>query len=244
MNFNHNKTRVAIFGSYYRGAAIIHELHYGPLSRHIEIVGVVTDSPPPFERVQCEQNHFYGRIWKHLFERGEKEYERARLMVPKLVEELNIDRFCGRIRVPDEVSSDGKATEHVDEPSPRFWQTLTQDWKPDIILSATFGQRIPTEVAKQPRLKCFNFHPSTYAWPSPYKGGNPYEKLLERNRKFFLVTMHEVVWEFDAGPVVSRSGRIPIPSGTTPLELYVLSTIPTVQLAISEVENIIQMNPP
>jgi hypothetical protein len=238
MAARNSKTRIAVFGSCCRGAALIHELHHGPLSRNVEVVGVVTDSPPSFKKVS-DTRLFRGRIWKHLFNSGKESYERARLMVPRMLERYSIDRYVGKIRVSDRTCADGRA-ENVDEPNDAFWRTLAKKWKPDLILTATFGQRIPTGIANYPRLGCFNFHPSTYVWPSLYKGGNPFDQLLADQCTFFVVTMHEVVWEFDSGPMHARSGRIPILTGSSALDLYMLSAIPTVQLALNRVEKIIR----
>jgi methionyl-tRNA formyltransferase len=85
---------------------------------------------------------------------------------------------------------------------------------PDLILSATFPHRLPPELVAIPRLGAVNLHPT----PLPRgRGGNPLRLLYEGDREA-SATLHRIVPEWDAGPILSLQSR-PIPEGATAAEL-------------------------
>jgi methionyl-tRNA formyltransferase len=74
---------------------------------------------------------------------------------------------------------------------------------PDLILSATFPHRIPAELTAIPRYGALNLHPS----PLPLgRGPNP-QRLLYEGHPTFGGTVHRIVPEFDAGPILGRQER-------------------------------------
>jgi len=75
--------------------------------------------------------------------------------------------------------------------------------EPDLVVSATFPQRIPPEVTAIPRYGAVNLHPA----PLPRgRGPNP-ARLLYEGDLTVAGALHRIVPEFDAGPVLSRTSR-------------------------------------
>lgn len=85
---------------------------------------------------------------------------------------------------------------------------------PDLIIAATFPHRIPRALAAVPRFGALNLHPS----PLPRgRGPNP-QRLLYEGDSQLAATLHRIVPEFDAGPILSQVQR-PLPEQLTPEEL-------------------------
>lgn len=82
---------------------------------------------------------------------------------------------------------------------------------PDLLISATFPQRIPPEVTAIPRFGAVNLHPA----PLPRgRGPNP-GRLLYEGDLTVAGSLHRIGPEFDAGPVLSRHERR-LPPAVTP----------------------------
>jgi methionyl-tRNA formyltransferase len=81
---------------------------------------------------------------------------------------------------------------------------------PDLVLSSTFPHRIPQEIVDIPRLGAVNLHPT----PLPRgRGSNP-ARLIYEGDEVVGGTLHRIVPEWDAGPILSVQTR-PLPEPLT-----------------------------
>lgn len=86
---------------------------------------------------------------------------------------------------------------------------------PDLLISATFPQRIPPEVTAIPRFGAVNLHPA----PLPRgRGPNP-ARLLYDGDLTVAGALHRIAPAFDAGPILSRRQRRLPPTVTPELVL-------------------------
>ncbi|MGH2530710.1 MAG: methionyl-tRNA formyltransferase [Thermomicrobiales bacterium] len=82
--------------------------------------------------------------------------------------------------------------------------------EPDLIVSATFPRRIPSEVTAIPRFGAVNLHPG----PLPRgRGPNPV-RLIYEGDEIVGATLHRIAPDFDAGAILSRREQ-PLPSDVT-----------------------------
>lgn len=89
-----------------------------------------------------------------------------------------------------------------------------QDWpqilaqldrlRPDLIVSAYFGARIPQAALALARLGGVNLHPARLPW---YAGAAPLQTMLldGAQDRFGGMTLHVVTREFDAGPIIGAA---------------------------------------
>jgi len=193
--------RVAVFGSYYQGKAVIDELlslqaHY-PAA--ISLVGIATDDPLS-PRVSPQR-----RIWRFA---TQNEYG----MIPEIANQNAIPVWSGSIKGDD------------------FFEQFAEKWKPDICYMATFGQRVPERVFDIPRLGFFNFHPAVdREWPS-YTGGDPFGGMIAAREPFCSLAMHAIDEEFDHGPLVAFSERVHIGAEDTILSMYKKTSLSTAEM--------------
>jgi methionyl-tRNA formyltransferase len=77
---------------------------------------------------------------------------------------------------------------------------------PDLIVCASFPQRIPDEVTAIPRYGAVNYHPG----PLPRgRGPNP-QRLIYEGDQTATGTLHRIAPELDSGPILSqRTRRLP-----------------------------------
>ena len=92
-------------------------------------------------------------------------------------------------------------------------------WRPDLVLMATFGQKIPNQIIALPRLGFFNFHHSGPMWPS-YPGPDPIAAMIRDGCKDLVLTMHTVTDVIDGGEFVARSHRVAIPEGVNAIQMH------------------------
>lgn len=209
------KTRVAVFGSFYRGFYLLNELLLGPISEIVTVVGVATDNPAePF--ISADK-----RVWQYPHTAYEED------MVAARARQHGIDVYRGRVN------------------SEPFYDVFENTWKPDLCVMGTFGQRIGKRLMDGPRLGFYNLHPCIDdAWPSKYIGGNPFEALMQDGSSYACVVMHAIDEGFDTGPFVARTGRIELPSETTVTDMHKITAYPAAQLASRELRRIIAEGQP
>jgi methionyl-tRNA formyltransferase len=82
-------------------------------------------------------------------------------------------------------------------------------WQPDAIIVCGCGQIFDLEIIEQPRFGIYNFHPSDLA-QGHGAGAQPYEDSIARNDPITRWTVHQMVQEIDAGPIVGSSPPIRI----------------------------------
>lgn len=202
--------RVAVFGSFYRGYHVLHELLAGALADRVEVVGVATDDPDqPFVSPAK-------RVWQYRHAQAERH------MVARLAAEHGVPVWAGRVKTPE------------------FYALFEKSWRPDVAVMATFGQKIDARLFGYPRLGFFNLHPCLDdGWPSRYVGGNPFQKLIDDGSPYCVIAMHQVDDGFDTGPLVAMSERIALPAGAGVVDLHKLTAPVAARLVVRELSRLL-----
>lgn len=73
--------------------------------------------------------------------------------------------------------------------------------EPDIIITAAFGQLLPTEILDAPKFGCLNVHASLLP---KYRGGAPIHQAIIDGEKETGVTIMYMVEKLDAGDIISQ----------------------------------------
>lgn len=96
-----------------------------------------------------------------------------------------------------------------------------KDWQTDIICLAGFMRILGDEFAKHWQNRLINIHPSLLP---KYKGINTHQRALDAGDNIHGCTVHHVVAELDAGPIILQQ-QVPIQPSDTPktLETRVLT---------------------
>jgi len=183
------KTRVAVFGSFMGGYHVLRELLGGPLANRLTVVGVASDDPTQ------AFTHANVRLWKYDHGRDDE------VIAPRFAREHNLPVFTGRVKTPE------------------FFATFMDEWRPELCLMATFGQKIPIELISYPSLGFFNFHHSGDTWPS-YPGPDPIAAMVRDGRKHLVLTIHRVSDVIDGGEFVAHSHRVAIPEGINAVGMH------------------------
>ena len=205
-----SKTRIAVFGSFYRGYYVLSELLQGRLKDRVQVVGVATDDPSQ------AYVHPQVRVWNYLHAASEE------TMVRDLAQRHQLVAHCGSVKTES------------------FQTLFTQVWRPDLCVMATFGQRIPPCIFKQPALGFFNLHPCLDdRWPSRYAGSNPFQALIDDQQSYTQIAMHRIDAQFDAGELIAYSERIPIPPGVGVVDLHKITSATAAQLAAAQISIIL-----
>ncbi|WP_229426937.1 formyltransferase family protein [Massilia atriviolacea] len=183
--------RVAVFGSFYRGFHVLSELLKGPFGARVQVVGVATDDVGG-GFVSRER-----RVWAYPHCAGEES------MVEELAAAHGLPAYKGRVKC-----------EH-------FYQLYENDWRPDLCIAATFGQRIDARLHGYPRLGFYNLHPCVDdGWPSGYAGPNPFQALLDDGLDHAVIALHQVDDGFDTGALVALSEKIYFPPTASVVDLH------------------------
>ena len=181
--------RVVVFGSFLGGYHVLSELLFGELSDNVQVVGIATDDPTQ------PYTNAKVRLWKY------PHTPKDETLVRRFAQALNIPIFTGRVR------------------SPEFHEVMSHDWKPDLCLMATYGQKIPKHIINMPRLGFFNFHHSGPTWPS-YPGPDPIGAMQRDGLSHLVLTMHRVNELIDDGEFFARSHPVAIPPGVNAIEMH------------------------
>jgi len=186
------RTRVAVFGSFYGGHCVLSELLEPPLAETATVVGVATDD------LKQPFTHADVRLWKYPHTVDEER------MVQLLALENNLPLYTGSVKAPE------------------FARIFAEEWKPDLCLMATFGQKIPRNIFEVPRLGFYNFHHSDEVWPS-YPGPDPIAGMVRDGKTHVVITMHEVTEVMDGGAAVARSQKVPLPPDANAVKVHRLT---------------------
>jgi methionyl-tRNA formyltransferase len=182
-------TRVAVFGSFMGGYHVLRELLLGPLAHRVTVVGVATDDPTR------PFTHASVRLWKYPHTQEDE------LLVPRFAVERGLPVFTGRVKAPE------------------FYRMFLDEWRPQLCLMATFGQKIPTALITYPHLGFYNLHHSADTWPS-YPGPDPIAAMVRDGRKHLVLTIHKVTDIIDGGEFVARSHLVAIPEGINAVGMH------------------------
>lgn len=205
--------RVAVFGSFYRGYHVLHELLSGDLADRVEVVGVATDDP---DQAFVSPGK---RVWQYPHAAAERK------MVARMAEEHGIAVWTGRVKTPD------------------FYRVFEEQWRPDVVVMATFGQKIDARLYEFPRLGFFNLHPcKDDGWPSHYVGGNPFQRLLDDQSGYCVIALHQVDDGFDTGKLVAFSERIALPPSAGVVDLHKLTAPVAARLAVREIARLLTVS--
>jgi methionyl-tRNA formyltransferase len=205
------KIRVAVFGSFYRGYFVLHELLHGALADTVEVVGVATDDPA--ERFVSPHK----RVWQYPHTEAEQ------TMVERLAARHGLKAYKGRVKTPE------------------FYALCEEQWRPELCIMATFGQRIDSRLFDYPRLGFFNLHPCIEdGWPSRYAGSNPFQALLDTGRDHAVIALHRVNDGFDTGDLIAYSEHIPIPPGVGVVDLHKITGPTAGRFAAAEIGKILR----
>jgi methionyl-tRNA formyltransferase len=183
------RARVVVFGSFIGGYHVLSELLEPPLTELATVVGVATDDP------RQPFTHANVRLWKY------PQTEAEERLIGSLARDNNLPVFTGRVKTPE------------------FERMFTEEWKPDLCLMATFGQKIPPKIFEVPRLGFFNFHHSDEVWPS-YPGPDPIAGMVRDGKTHVVITMHEVTDVLDGGAAIARSHRVPLPLDANAVKVH------------------------
>lgn len=184
-----DRARVVVFGSFLGGHHILSELLFGELAHRVKVVGVATDDP-----AQPFTNSKV-RLWKYPHTKDDE------TLVSRFAAAHEFPTFTGKVK------------------SPEFHALMRENWRPDLALMATYGQKIPNHLITLPRLGFFNFHHSGPTWPS-YPGPDPIAAMIRDGRNDLVLTMHTVTDVIDGGEFVARSHRVAIPEGVNAIQMH------------------------
>ncbi len=76
------------------------------------------------------------------------------------------------------------------------------DLKPDLIITAAYGQIIPKNILNAPKFGCLNLHPSLLP---KYRGPSPIQTAILNNDKTTGLTIMLMDEKMDHGPIVSQT---------------------------------------
>ena len=188
-------TRVAVFGSFHRGFHVLSELLKGPLAQRVRVVGVATDD------VGSDHVSRARRVWGYPHTPAEE------VMVERLALSHGLAPYKGRVKTDE------------------FYHLYEQQWKPDLCITATFGQRFDARLFELPAMGFYNLHPCIDdGWPSHYAGPNPFQALLDNGSDHVVIAMHQVDEGFDTGRLHALSEKIYVPAGATVVDLHKLTS--------------------
>lgn len=109
------------------------------------------------------------------------------------------------------------------------------DLKPDLIITAAFGQWIPNEVLDYPRLGCINVHGSILP---KLRGGAPIQRAIKRGYKETGITIMYMAEKMDSGDIISQR-TIPILDTDTSGSMFEKLSILGEELLLDTVPSII-----
>jgi methionyl-tRNA formyltransferase len=187
-----SRARVVVFGSFMGGYHVLNELIFGEPARRVQVVGIVTDDPTQ------PYTNAKVRLWRHPHTVDDE------MMVRRFAVSLDIPVFTGRVKAPE------------------FHELLVNEWKPDLCLMATFGQKIPKHIIEIPPLGFFNFHHSGPKWPS-YPGPDPIGAMQRDGLSHLVLTLHRVNELIDDGEFFARSHPVAIPPGINAIDMHRLT---------------------
>ena len=85
--------------------------------------------------------------------------------------------------------------------------------KADLIISASYGQKIPSKDLKQAKFGGLNLHPSLLP---KYRGATPVPHALLNQDTQTGITIIKMVSQFDTGPILAQQSVTIHPNDTTP----------------------------
>lgn len=203
--------RIAVFGSFHRGYQVLSELLKGALATRVQVVGVATDD------VESGFVSRDRRVWSYPHRREEE------TMVEQLAAAHGVAAYKGRVKTAE------------------FYRLYEQQWRPDLCVAATFGQRLDARLFERPALGFYNLHPCIDdGWPSAYAGPNPFQALLDHQSDHVVIALHRVDDGFDSGALLALSEKIYIPPGASVVDLHRLSSPVAAKFFVRELRKMLR----
>jgi methionyl-tRNA formyltransferase len=112
------------------------------------------------------------------------------------------------------------------------------DLKPDIILTAAYGQIIPQELINGPEFGCINFHGSILP---KYRGGAPIQRAIMNGEKRTGITLMYMDAKMDEGNIIKVSD-FPIEINDNVESVFNKMEKASYELIDTELENIFNQN--
>lgn len=204
------RVRLALFCSFYRGYFMLQECLHGPSSRLVEVVGVATDDPTQGFVSPGK------RLWSYPHEPFEE------TMVADLARRSGIPCHSGPVKTD------------------AFRSVFQQQWRPDLVICGTFGQRLDEPLFNHPPLGFFNTHPCRGTqWPSPYAGPNPFQMMIDEGQPDVQIALHRVDGQFDAGELMALSQPIAIPPGVGVIDMHKITGPLVAQFVAQQLPNLL-----
>lgn len=204
------KTRIVVFGSFYRGYYVLTELLRGRYHEKFHVVGAATDD--------VNQNFIsaHKRVWQYQHESEEE------TMFERYASGAGLEVYKGRVK------------------SDQFFEMYSQQWKPEICLSATFGQRIDERVFAYPEFGFLNIHPCIEgAWPSKYAGPNPFKAMKDDGCDHVNAALHRIDNGFDTGELVAMSAPVAMPPHASVVDMHKITSAAFAKFAVEELVRIL-----
>lgn len=110
------------------------------------------------------------------------------------------------------------------------------DLKPDLIITAAYGQIVPEVILNTPKLGCINVHASLLP---KYRGGAPVHYAIINGEKVTGITIMYMAKKMDAGNIISQL-EVNIGEEETTGELYERLSIVGAELLIETLPSIIE----
>lgn len=110
------------------------------------------------------------------------------------------------------------------------------DLKPDLIITAAYGQIVPEVILNIPKLGCINVHASLLP---KYRGGAPVHYAIINGEKVTGITIMYMAKKMDAGNIISQL-EVNIGEEETTGELYERLSIVGAELLIETLPSIIE----
>lgn len=175
--------RIALFASHLHGD---HSLRKISRSGVAEVVLVATDDP------RASYSNAHVRLWRYF---SGDELDRLARLVPDRAAGLGLTAFTGRVRPVDGV-----------------FRRMFEEARPDAILSAVFGQRIPEHLLDAVGGRAWNLHPVVPGQPLTFtQGPQSIEQAYRCGAPSIQMTMHRMTGAYDEGPEVGRSEPFLLP---------------------------------
>ena len=125
---------------------------------------------------------------------------RKRILTPSPIKEVAVDNAI-EVFQPENIKED--------------YQKII-DVKPDIIITAAYGQFVPLEVLECPKYGAINVHASLLP---KYRGGSPIHSAIKNGDEYSGVSIMYMVKKMDAGDILSQV-KVKIQNYDTALSMF------------------------
>src|SRR3989338_8987722 len=81
------------------------------------------------------------------------------------------------------------------------WKLEIENWKPELIVVAAYGQILPKDILDIPKYGCLNVHPSLLP---KYRGATPIQTAILNGEKETGVSLFLTDEKIDHGPILTK----------------------------------------